>query len=1564
MLLANGSILSLRSAGHKFSLLALALVTLLLPAMGRAQGTCSNTGSGASTVTTCTGGPAISFTTSDSSAQSSSITLPSSAVPSGGLVKTVVVSLQGVKSDGVCNPQGTVCNYSMQFAEFMLKAPNGTEFVLLGSTGDSQDGCDGNPNQSASCNGLQGSTSGSNPDTITISDAATSAAPYDLGWLTSSMPYTVKPSSYYYNNYSEPPPLPGGNVPGDFPQTDGCSNPTNNPPLLCSAKTLNSAFLDASANGAWTLYLIDNDSPVDPVSITGWSLTITYNITTAASTTTVLSSSAQPATYANSASSATVTFAATVSTANAGTPTGTVAFSANGSSIGGCSAQPLSGSGNSSKATCTGSVPQGNNSISAVYTPSSGFGPSSNTMTELVEVTPSNPSGNQWCNNSIITDPIGAVTPLAYPSVIKINDSAYNNKSVANVTVSLNGVAGSQDGIGGQFLLVGPGGGSYNLDFLDSGFGDPGPISAMNLTFEDLDTPNYVQSSTTLGYQPTNNSPYSATDDNGAANPDTFPVSLSPGIDNTIPQIPGTLNFAPPYGTDGTHYTHNGILTFGTAFNGASANGSWSLYTISGEPLTVNTGWCITLSLNTGNSTTTTLTPSSNPATFGAPVMFTATVESGGSPVTSGGTVTFLDNDAVPAGTVSGNNVVTLPSSGTVTFTTSSLTEGDHVFTATYSGTASDNASFSPILNQRINHATTVTRVSSTEWQYCNPGAVEIQKEAEPGPFTPNPSNIFVTNLPGSFESVGVQLTNFSVTTVDDLDELATLVEGPTPGGDTTGPALDFFSNTTQASNGNGTASLGNYIFDDGASGLVSSGNVSISPGTYKPTAYESYLDAPDSFTSSASGFYPAPAAGQFSYAQPNSLGTSQTFADVFPSGSSVNGTWSLFFSSGFANATLGAANGWCVDMNVTAPVLAKPSLSHVGNFAQGESNAQYQVSITNNGPGSTGDPTGGTYPMTVTDSLSSLGVTYSGFSGTGWNCTAASGTVTCTNDSAVAEGSSYPELTIEVNIPNTLTGQITNQITAGGAGTSNATSNSDAATIDVAPAFTSGSSTTFTVGTAGTFSVTASGTPAPTFSVTTGSLPSGVTLSSAGLLSGTPAAGTGGTYPVTITATNGTVNATQNFTLTVHQAPSITSAAGTTFTVGTAGSFSVTATGFPAPTFSVTGGTLPSGVTLTSGGSLSGTPAAGTGGSYPITITAANGTTNATQSFTLTVDQASAITSGSSTTFTVGTAGSFNVTATGNPAPTFSITAGTLPSGVTLSTAGVLSGTPAAGTGGTYPITITASNGVGTNATQTFTLTVDQAPAITSASSTTFAVGTAGSFSFTATGYPTTMTYSVTAGSLPSGVTLSSAGLLSGTPAAATGGTYPITVTASNGVGTAATQSFTLAVNQAPAFSLGATGSGTMAVNTPNIVLIFTSGYPTAAITESGALPTGVTFVDNGNGHGTLSGTPGATTGGLYNLVFTASNGISPNATLNYALTIKQPIAFTSVPATTFTAGTAGSFTLTTTGYPAPTFSETGALPTGVTLSSAGVLSGTPAAGTGGTYSITIQATNGFSTP
>jgi Putative Ig domain len=91
-------------------------------------------------------------------------------------------------------------------------------------------------------------------------------------------------------------------------------------------------------------------------------------------------------------------------------------------------------------------------------------------------------------------------------------------------------------------------------------------------------------------------------------------------------------------------------------------------------------------------------------------------------------------------------------------------------------------------------------------------------------------------------------------------------------------------------------------------------------------------------------------------------------------------------------------------------------------------------------------------------------------------------------------------------------------------------------------------------------------------------------------------------------------------------------------------------------------------------------------------------------------------ITSANSTTFAAGVAGTFTVTTTGTPTPSLTET-GTLPSGVTFKDNGngtaTLSGTPATVTTGRYTLTITAHNGVGSDASQSFALTVGSAPSI-----------------------------------------------------------------------------------------------------------------------------------------------------------------------------------------------------------------------------------------------------------
>ena len=126
------------------------------------------------------------------------------------------------------------------------------------------------------------------------------------------------------------------------------------------------------------------------------------------------------------------------------------------------------------------------------------------------------------------------------------------------------------------------------------------------------------------------------------------------------------------------------------------------------------------------------------------------------------------------------------------------------------------------------------------------------------------------------------------------------------------------------------------------------------------------------------------------------------------------------------------------------------------------------------------------------------------------------------------------------------------------------------------------------------------------------------------------------------------------------------------------------------------------------------------------------------------------------------------------------------------------------------------------------------------------------------------------------------------------------------------------------------------------------------------------MTFADNGDGTATLAGTPASGTSGSYPFTIGATNGISPDATQSFTLTVHAAPAITSAASTTFTVGSAGTFTVTSTGNPTAGLSETGALPTGVTFTDNGdgtaTLAGTPAAGSGSSYPFTIHATNGVS--
>jgi hypothetical protein len=342
--------------------------------------------------------------------------------------------------------------------------------------------------------------------------------------------------------------------------------------------------------------------------------------------------------------------------------------------------------------------------------------------------------------------------------------------------------------------------------------------------------------------------------------------------------------------------------------------------------------------------------------------------------------------------------------------------------------------------------------------------------------------------------------------------------------------------------------------------------------------------------------------------------------------------------------------------------------------------------------------------------------------------------------------------------------------------------------------------------------------------------------------------------------------------------------------------------------------------------------------------------------------------TSAAAAAFQAGVPSSFVVTTAGTPPVTRIVQTGPLPAGIAFTDRGdgtaLLDGTALAGTGGTYALTFAASNGVTTPGTQQFTLTVGEAPAITSAPAVTFALGLAASFTVTTTGFPTPGI--ARSGALPAGITFADngngTGTLAGTPGPGTGGIHPLVFTATNGVGASAVQPFTLTVSGAPTITSPA--AATFALGGFGTFTVTTDGFPAPAIARGGvALPGGVSFTDNGNGTGTLSGVPGAGTAGTYALTFTATNTGGSSPVQSFTLTVQQAPAITSPGAAAFTVGTPNVFVVTTTGAPPPAIARSGALPGGVTFTDNGngtaTLAGTPAPAGVGSYPLTFTATN-----
>jgi hypothetical protein len=305
-----------------------------------------------------------------------------------------------------------------------------------------------------------------------------------------------------------------------------------------------------------------------------------------------------------------------------------------------------------------------------------------------------------------------------------------------------------------------------------------------------------------------------------------------------------------------------------------------------------------------------------------------------------------------------------------------------------------------------------------------------------------------------------------------------------------------------------------------------------------------------------------------------------------------------------------------------------------------------------------------------------------------------------------------------------------------------------------------------------------------------------------------------------------------------------------------------------------------------------------------------------------------------------------------GIPNPTVSVTQGSLPPGLSMDEFGHITGTvqvPA----GSYTFTVTATNGVPPDATVTSTIVIDRLPSISPLRLPAVNVGSLQMGLYDVAGglpYPVT---TITAGSLPPGMTLeASSGHVAGI--VTTPGHYEWTVTATNRAGQASTQD-SMDV-------YGPSGiSGTPPVATAGSPYTFRytlTGWPTPATAlADGALPPGLSLGSDG----TISGTP--TKAGSYAFKVRTHNLDSfDDVTFPSGIDVQEPVGVSGPPPSPATAGTPYDFSFTLSGNPAPSTSVTdGALPPGLTLDTDGRLHGTPT--TPGKYTFTVTADNGAGT-
>jgi hypothetical protein len=420
------------------------------------------------------------------------------------------------------------------------------------------------------------------------------------------------------------------------------------------------------------------------------------------------------------------------------------------------------------------------------------------------------------------------------------------------------------------------------------------------------------------------------------------------------------------------------------------------------------------------------------------------------------------------------------------------------------------------------------------------------------------------------------------------------------------------------------------------------------------------------------------------------------------------------------------------------------------------------------------------------------------------------------------------------------------------------------------------------------------------TWSVKSGALPAGLTLSPGGVISGTPTATTSGTAIVIQVQDNGPPQQTVSKSFNVRIAATLTvttPAALPDAIVGVPYSATLQASGGISPfTWSVTAGSLPAGLQLSSGGIISGTPIA-TAASASFTVSATDSASptpqSASQTLALHVASQLVVVNAVLADGRVGSPYLQSLAATGGTGTyTWSLASGSLlPPGLTLSANGVISGTPTTVNiiGTAFSVQVRDSGSPVQTAGAKLSIRVAAPLAITTTTLAAAKFGVAYSQTLTSSGGIGAVTWTLAAGSgpLPAGLTLSSAGVISGTPAAF--GIFGFTVQAIDSGAPQQTTTRAVSISIAPAFTLSF--SVQPSNTSPNAQI--TPALKIAVVDANGKAVSGATVtltVAVNPGNSVLSGTTVAITGNNGIAIF-ASNSLN-NVGIGYRLQASANLA------------------------------------------------------------------------